>query len=153
MDYEQTIRQLAEPTLMPGQFIVDIVVSARKAPGKVLLTVDADQGISIDDCAEISRKLSKALDEAAFLDENYMLEVSTPGVDQPLKLSRQYPKHIGRKLKLQLSDKQIEGKLTEVKENSVILIQENGKGKKKEEVALEVTFPEIQKAFVLVSFK
>lgn len=138
---------------MPGQFIVDLTVSAKRGPGKVLVTIDSDQGISIDECAEISRKLSKALDEVAFLDNNYLLEVSTPGVDQPLKLTRQYTKHIGRKLKIQLSDNQIEGKLTEVKESSVTVVQEIGKGKKKEELSTEIPFTEIKKAVVMVSFK
>jgi ribosome maturation factor RimP len=153
MDQMEEIRKLAESKLIPGQFIVDITVSAKKGPGKVLVLVDADQGITIDDCAEISRQLSKALDDSSLLMDHYMLEVSTPGVDYPLRLKRQYVKNIGRKLKIKLSDKTLEGKLMEVKTESIVLAQETGTGKIKEIMTVEVLFSAIEKAFVLVSFK
>jgi ribosome maturation factor RimP len=133
--------------------LVDVIVTAKKGPGKVLVLVDADAGIDIDACAEISRQLSKDLDESSLLSDNYLLEVSTPGVDHPLKLKRQYKKHIGRNLKLKLADKIEEGKLIEVFEDKIILNQERGSGKHKETFTLEVPFGEIEKAFVLVSFK
>jgi ribosome maturation factor RimP len=153
MDQTEEIRILAESKLAPGQFIVDVIVSAKKAPGKVLLLVDGDQGITIDDCAEISRQLSKALDESPLLADNYLLEVSTPGVDHPLKLKRQYVKNIGRKLKVKQGDQILEGKLAEVNDERIVLSQETGSGKTRETVITEVPFASIEKAFVLVSFK
>ena len=152
MDLALELRKLAEDTLAPGQFIVDVNVS-RHAPRKVLISVDADQGITIDDCAEISRQLSKTLDENGLIEDNYSLEVSTPGVEHPLKLKRQYRKNIGRKLKLKLVDKTIEGKLEDVAEEKITLTQELGQGKNKETKTIEVPFSEIDKAFVMVSFK
>ena len=69
-------------------------------------------GITIDDCANLNRELSKELDEITLsLQDSYLLEVSTPGLDQPLKLKRQYKKNIGRRLKVKLADKAVEGKL------------------------------------------
>jgi ribosome maturation factor RimP len=153
MDQAEEIRKLAESRLAPGQFLVDVIVSSKNGPGKVLLLVDADQGMTIDDCAEISRQLSKALDESPLLTDAYMLEVSTPGVDQPLKLKRQYVKNIGRKLKVKLADAIREGRLTEVNDERIVLAEETGTGKKKETVNIEVSFAAIEKAFVLVSFK
>lgn len=153
MDQVEEIRKLAESRLAPGQFLVDVIVSSKKGPGKVLLLVDADHGMTIDDCAEISRQLSKVLDESPLLTEAYMLEVSTPGVDQPLKLKRQYVKNIGRKLKVKLADTIREGRLTEVNDERIVLAEETGTGKKKETVNVEVSFAAIEKAFVLVSFK
>lgn len=154
MDLTAEIRQLVEPTLAPDQFIVDVVVTAKKGPGKVLVLVDGDQGITIDTCAEISRNLSKALDDRDVFGDNYLLEVSTPGVDHPLKMKRQYPKHIGRSLKIKLQDgTQVEGKLAELKEDELILHQEIGSGKKKETKPVPVPFAAIDKTFVLVSFK
>jgi ribosome maturation factor RimP len=154
MDQTEEIRKLAESMLAPGQFIVDVTVSARNGPGKVLLLVDADQGITIDDCAEISRQLSKSLDDSSLLTDNYLLEVSTPGVDHPLRLKRQYVKNIGRKLRVkQGDDKVLEGKLIEVNDERIVLTQETGSGKTKETVTTEVPFASIGKAFVLVSFK
>ncbi len=140
--------------LSDDQFLVDVSVSSKKGPGKVLVIVDGDQGINIDSCADISRKLSKALDESNIMGANYLLEVSTPGVDHPLKLKRQFPKHIGRKLKLKMTDgSSREGRLTLVEDEKLLLEQETGQGKKKETSSIDVPFASIDKAFVLVSFK
>jgi ribosome maturation factor RimP len=152
MDLALEVRKMAESTLANGQFIVDVSVTSRP-PRKIMVIVDADQGITIDDCAEISRQLSKSLDDTGLVEENFFLEVSTPGVEHPLKLKRQYRKNIGRKLKLKLIDKTIEGKLEEVSEEKIRLTQEIGQGKKKEIQSIEVPFADIEKAFVIVSFK
>ncbi len=153
MDPADKIKELTEAALAPGQFVVDVLVSTRKGPAKVLVLLDGDEGITIDHCAEVSRSLSKVLDETPVLTDHYTLEVSTPGIDHPLKLKRQYVKNVGRNLRIKLSDKAIEGKLTEVKEDVIVLTQEIGSGKKKESVTVEVPFSGIEKAFVLVSFK
>ena len=136
---------MAESTLANGQFIVDVSVTSRP-PRKIMVIVDADQGITIDDCAEISRQLSKSLDDTPLVEENFFLEVSTPGVEHPLKLKRQYRKNVGRKLKLKLIDKTIEGKLEEVSEEKIRLTQEIGQGKKKEIQSIEVPFADIEKS-------
>ena len=155
MALEDTIREITEAAISDNRlFLVDVVVSARKGPKKVLIVVDGDQGVSIDDCATISREVSDRIEKGDLLgEESYTLEVSTPGLDQPLKLKRQYIKNIGRKLKLKLADKIQEGRLTEVKEDTIVLEQETGTGKKKEIINTEIDFSQIEKAFVLVSFK
>lgn len=154
MDLTEEIKRLAVSKLTdPSQFLVEVLVSSKKGPKKVLVIVDGDNGITIDDCAAISRELSVALDDSALVDENYMLEVSTPGLDHPLKLKRQYKKNIGRKLKVKLADTIVEGTLTEVNEDTILLSQETGSGKKKELKIIDIQFSEIEKAFVLVSFK
>jgi ribosome maturation factor RimP len=82
------------------------------------------------------------------------LEVTTPGVDQPLKLHRQYKKNIGREVKVQLKDKKIErGKLVEVTEESIYLEQEVKEGKKKELKKIPFQFLDIERTLVEVSFK
>ena len=136
------------------QFVVDVVVTARKGPKKVLVVVDGDEGVSIDDCANLSRELAKTLDETALLgEESYLLEVSTPGLDQPLKLHRQFKKNVGRKLRVKLSEKTEEGTLLNVTEDAITLSREIGSGKKKELINIDINFSQIEKAFVLVSFK
>lgn len=151
MELVEEIRQLATQALnKPGQFIVEVVVSSRRTPKKVLVIVDGDEGVTIDDCAELSTTLSKQLDESGLLDEHYLLEVSTPGLDQPLKLKRQYKKNIGRDLKVKLRDKTVEGKLSGVTDDAIELVQKIGK---KETSTVGIPFTEIEKAFVVVSFK
>src|SRR5688572_14905420 len=153
MDLNVEIRRIAESKLIPGQFIVDIVASGRPGQRKISIIVDADQGMDIDACAELSRQVSKTLDETSLVSDAYLLEVSTPGVDQPLKLKRQYVKNVGRRLKIKLQDKTLEGKLTEVGEDNITLVQEVGSGKKQESVPVLIPLAAIEKAFVLVSFK
>ena len=108
---------------------------------------------TIDDCANLNRELSKELDGMPQLQESYFLEVSTPGLDQPLKLKRQYKKNIGRRLNVKLAEKALEGKLIEVTDDRITLEHETGIGKQRQVVPREIEFSEIDKSFVLVSFK
>ena len=154
MGLEQQILTLAEGKLTnPSHFIVDVVVSARKGPKKVLVIMDGDEGLNIDDCANVSRELSKDFDELALFEDSFLLEVSTPGVDYPLKMKRQYHKHIGRKLRVKLEERTVEGKLESVAEEAITLQEETGTGKKKQTISTSINFSQIEKAFVLVSFK
>jgi len=154
MDLVEEIRNLAALNLSPDKFVVEVLISGKKIPKRVLIIIDGDHGITIDDCAELSRKVSKEMDERAFFgDENYMLDISTPGLDHPLKLKRQYYKNIGRNLKIKIQETTTEGKLKEVREDKILLSQELGSGKKKELVEIEIPFSEIDKAFVMASFK
>lgn len=154
MDPVEEIRRLAGTCIgNERQFIVDVKLSSRKGPKKLLVIVDGDEGVSIDDCAAISRRLSKALDDAGMLEDQYLLEVSTPGVDQPLTLERQYHKHIGRQLKVTSSGVNYEGLLESLNSEGIVLSGSSGKGKTAEAWRKEIPFSGIEKAFVLVSFK
>ena len=154
MEIADEIRKIAEEKLSaPGQFIVDVIVTSRKGPKKIIVILDGDEGVNIDDCANLNRELSKDLDELAQLQDSYLLEVSTPGLDQPLILKRQYKKNIGRRLKVTVGDKVVEGKLLEVTTDKITIEQEIGSGKQKQKVSVEIEFSEIDKSFVLVSFK
>jgi ribosome maturation factor RimP len=154
MDIAEEIKLIANSKLVDtSQFIVDVVVSARQGPRKILVIMDGDNGISIDACAELSRALAQELDEVSWLEDSYLLEVSTPGLDHPLKLARQYVKNIGRSLKVKLKDKLIEGKLLAADGEKITLAEETISGKKKEVNNVDIVFSEIEKAFVLVSFK
>lgn len=152
MDAAEEIRKIAEGKLKDSsQFVVDVIVSSKRKPQKVTVVVDGDAGISIDDCADISREVAKVLDDSLVLSDSYVLEVTTPGLDQPLKLHRQYKKNIGRRMRIKVSDKVVEGKLVEVSDSGVTI--EQGDGKKIEKSVVELKFSEIDKSIVLVSFK
>jgi ribosome maturation factor RimP len=152
MEAAEEIRKIAEGKLTDtSQFIVDVIVSSKRKPQKVTVILDGDAGVSIDHCADISREISKALDNSMLLSDSYVLEVTTPGLDQPLKLLRQYKKNIGRKIRIKTSDKIVEGKLLDVNDSGVKV--EQGDGKKIEKSVVELRFSEIDKSIVLVSFK
>ena len=137
-----------------NQFLVDVIVKGHKGPQKVLVVIDSDKGVTIDECADLSRELSKAFDDTQLFTHSYMLEVSTPGLDQPLRLKRQYLKNVGRGVKIVKREQQlIEGKLIEVTDELLKVEQEVQVGKTKEKVMVEVPFSDIDKTFVLISFK
>src|SRR5687767_1967095 len=137
----------------PSQFLVDVIVKGHKSAQKVLIVIDGDQGVTIDDCANLSRELSKVFDDLHLFEESYLLEVSTPGLDHPLKLKRQYFKNIGRKIKVTTFQDTDEGKLISVDDEKITLEKELGTGKQKETKLIDIPFTDIDKTFVLVSFK
>ena len=136
-----------------SQFLVDVVVKGQKGPQKVLVIIDGDKGVTIDDCANLSKELSKAFDDTHLFTGSYMLEVSTPGLDQPLKLKRQYYKNIGRTVRIVREQQTIEGRLTAVTEEMITIEQEIGIGKQKEFKTADIPFSQIEKTYVLISFK
>jgi len=137
----------------PSQFLVDVIVKGHKSAQKVLIVIDGDQGVTIDDCANLSRELSKVFDDLHLFEESYLLEVSTPGLDHPLKLKRQYFKNIGRKIKVTTFQDTDEGKLISVDDEKITLEKELGTGKQKQTKLIDIPFTDIDKTFVLVSFK
>ncbi|QSE99302.1 ribosome maturation factor RimP [Fulvivirga lutea] len=149
------VTKLAEANLTKKEhFLVDVIVSADKGPTKITILLDGDEGVTIDDCAEMSRAVGFALEEDEIVDSKYTLEVTSPGVDFPLDTLRQYKKNIGRKLKISTTDgKDIKGILKEVSEKRLLLDKEVKKGKKVDHVPLEMSFDQIKRTIVQVSFK
>lgn len=134
-------------------FLVDIIKKGNDRSGKVIVLLDGDQGISIAQCAKVSREVSHFIDEEIELSEPLTLEVSSAGLDHPLKLNRQYVKNIGKNIKVTLNDQsKVEGQLKKVEEASIeieILIDK----KKNTTESKVINFVDINKTIVLVSFK
>ncbi len=97
----------------PVYFLVDLRI---KPINNIKVFLDGDSGITIEKCVQVNRKLYKKLEEAALFPEgDFSLEVSSAGLDEPLKSLRQYKKNIGRPVEVQLLDgTQKEGVLTGV---------------------------------------
>lgn len=153
MEIRSKLADLAESCLQPGQFLVDVVASSKNL-SKITIVVDGDAGVTIDDCGEISRLLSGKLDELDFGTGRYVLEVTTPGLDQPLKLKRQYAKNVGRSLKVRRRDQsQVTGKLSQANEEGIVLLTETREGKVRQEQEVPILYQDIAKAFVIISFK
>ncbi|MEM9885253.1 MAG: ribosome assembly cofactor RimP [Bacteroidota bacterium] len=125
---------------------------------KLDVFIDSDKGITFKICQQVSRHLEAVLDEELWLGEKYTLEVSSPGTSRPLKLKRQYPKNIGRKLEVkQKEGGKEEGKLVAVSEAAIVLEKKvkvkEGKKKRNELVKIEIPFAQIEQAKVKISFK
>jgi ribosome maturation factor RimP len=155
MDLKGRIEELVESYLHNSEyFLVNVLIAGGKSVPKIIVWLDGDAGVSIDKCAEVSRWVGKRIEDENLIESAYTLEVSSPGIDQPLKLFRQYKQHLGRNLKVTLTDGSTKtGKLEEVQENSIVLT-EVAKGKKKENPSLvtQIDTQAIEKAFVLISF-
>lgn len=135
-------------------FVVSLTVSDAIRP-KVTVTLDGEQGVGIDECAQVSRRLARRIDEQYGEDASYTLEVTSPGADQPLRDPRQYTRHIGRSLDLKLTDgTEKTGTLEAVEAEGVQLAEVvKEKSKKKTLPTALVSFQDIQEARVVISFK
>ena len=135
----------------PSHFLVEVRI---KPTNNVKVFVDADEGISLAALIDYNRKLYKLIEESAlFPDGDFSLEVSSPGLDEPLKINRQYKKNIGRFVDVLLNDAtKKEGKLVEVTEDGIIIEYETGKGKKKESKQETILFTDIKQTKIQVKF-
>lgn len=150
----EKIKELTEGIIDDSSlFLVDLKI---KPTNNVKVFVDGDNGISIDVISKINRALYKKLEEnALFPNDDFSLEVSSPGIDAPLKLYRQYPKNIGRNVKVTLVDESVvTGVLKEVNEQE-ILIEKNLTAKQKkagEEVGVVLPFEQIKSTVIELKF-
>ena len=135
-------------------FLVDLKI----LPGnKLQVFLDSDSGLTIESCAEISRHLEFHIENQKLLPENYAIEVSSPGIGQPLKYYRQYRKNIGRSIEVErLDETKIVGVLLYVDESKITIEEElKSKGrnsKKVEKQQVEVPFIEIKQTKVIIKF-
>ena len=123
-----------------GAFLVDVSMRNDR-DGKLLeIFIDTDEGITTSQCADISRELSALSELDDIFRQRYHLVVSSPGVDRPLKYTRQYRKNIGRTVKIKYQGESgtalLEGELVEADEQGIDVRTGNGEIR-------SVTYPSI----------
>jgi len=154
MQVENRVKELIEEKIAdrPELFLVQVKLLPNN---KLIIHVDGDEGISIQDCAAISRHVGFHLEEENVIEQAYNLEVSSPGVGEPLQLKRQYYKNIGRLLSIKLTDGTTrEGKLLSVTDEQISIEESvKEKGKKAQLVETTLSFDNIVETKVLISFK
>ena len=146
---EERINQLL--AAHPAHFLVSVRI---KPTNNIKVFIDGDEGIHLSELIEYNRKLYRQLEESGqYPDGNYSLEVSSPGLDEPLKLFRQYRKNVGRFVEVTLNEGGIiEGKLLSATEEAIVLEIETGKGKKKEIRQESIHFDQIKNTKIQVKF-
>lgn len=93
-------------------FLVDVQITPAFKRSLVSVYVDTMEGVSIDACAALSRALGHVMEEEAWMQEAYQLEVSSPGLDAPLKQDWQFQKNLGRRVKVWMrKSESVEGEL------------------------------------------
>lgn len=151
------IQELAEERIAehdPALYIVEIKVSGAN---NILVEIDREQGgVSIDDCVAVSRNIEHNLDREI---EDFSLEVSSAGIDQPLRVYKQYIKNIGRTVKVKLPEKgSLEGTLVDADETAFVIETKEKKaieGRKKKEWVISnvpLKYSEIKETKLVITF-
>lgn len=132
-----------------GLELVDVEFIKEGASWYLRIYIDKDGGITIEDCENVSRKVDKILDEIDPIEQGYYLEVSSPGIDRPLKKESDFTKYKGKLVEVKLykvieGSKIFEGELVGLIDNKIIIKEEKGK---------ELTFDKNDVALVKLSFR
>ncbi len=133
-DYESRTEALVMPILEEKGFeLVDVEWVKEGANWYLRAYIDKENGITVDDCEVVSRALSDLLDEEDYISENYILEVSSPGLDRPLKKEKDFARSIGKDVEVKLfkainKEKEFVGVLKDYDEDTVTLEMEDGSG-------------------------
>jgi ribosome maturation factor RimP len=139
--------------LLPAHLFL-VEVEQKQGAKKISVYIDGDAGVNIEDCRVLAKALNAKLDELDFGNEAYMFEVSSPGIDRPLKLQRQYAQHVGRELLVKLvGQNDLLGRLESMNETGIVLSLKDKKKGYKDAPQKEVGFGEIAQANVQISFK
>jgi ribosome maturation factor RimP len=143
----ENIRQIAQQIAEQNNlFLIDLIVRGTESSRVIEVFIDGEINITADECALVSREMSKQIDEKELL-KSYRLDVSSPGVDRPLIYLKQYSKHLNRLFEIECNISDLittfKGKLISIKDE-VLTFQSNKE--------IKIKFQDIVKAKVLVSF-
>ncbi|GGS26428.1 ribosome maturation factor RimP [Streptomyces nojiriensis] len=152
------LRGLLKPLVAAKGLDLEEIEMTRAGKRRMLrIIVDSDEGVELDACAELSREVSDKLDETDVMGEDeYVLEVSSPGADRPLTEHRHYVRAVGRLVKFQLSAEGEKGagelvaRILGVDDEGLDLEVPGVKGRKA--TARRIAFTDIAKARVEIEF-
>ena len=131
-NYESRVEKYLLPLMDEHHFeLVDVEYVREAGTWYLRAYIDKEGGIAVDDCEVISRKLGEWLDKEDFIDESYILEVSSPGLGRPLKKEKDFIRTMGKDVDVRLyrqiaKQKEFTGALSAYDENTVTLTMEDG---------------------------
>jgi len=147
------VRELLGEVLSPmdGIYPVDTRISPAH---HIRVFLDADDGITIDRCTAVNRAVYRKIKASGlFPGGEFSLEVSSPGLDEPLKLNRQYQKNIGRAVEVSLLDgSRLTGKLVAADDQALTIEEKTGKGNKLTINTKHILFSQVKQTKVLITF-
>ena len=143
---ERLVEELTQPLLAVGLDLelVDLTPAGRRRVLKV--AVDKDGGVTLDDVAEAAQEVSRALDASDVMGEQpYTLEVTSPGIDRPLTLSRHWRRNVGRLVKVTTHDSRtVTGRIVAADEETATVDVDGGEQ--------QVVLREVAKAHIQIEF-
>ena len=131
-NYEQKTEKILIPIVEEYGFeLVDVEYVKEGSTWYLRAYIDKPGGISIDDCEAVSRRLSDILDEKDYIDEAYILEVSSPGLGRPLKKEKDFKRSLGEEVEIRTyrmieKQKEFTGILKEYDETTVTIEEDGG---------------------------
>lgn len=133
------------------------LVEAKCSPGKITVFIDRPTGISLDECIRLNRHITELLDPEGVW-ETTELEVSSPGMDQPLKVYQQYLRRIGREVRVITTDgRERKGTLKAASESGIELLEVTSRKENKKKIITELThqlgYDQIKETKLILSFK
>ena len=133
-EYEAMTEELVLPMIEENKFeLVDVEYVKEGGNWYLRVYIDKPGGINIDDCELISRALSDKLDEKDFIEDAYILEVSSPGLGRPLKKDKDFTRNMGEMVEIKLfrqinKQKEYEGILKAFDKETVTIEADDGEG-------------------------
>lgn len=131
-EYEQKAEELITPIVEANGFeLVDVEYVKEGGTWYLRAYIDKEGGITVDDCEVISRVLSDWLDKEDFIEDSYILEVSSPGLGRPLKKDKDFERSLGEQVEIRLykarnKQKEFEGVLKSYDKDTVTIETEDG---------------------------
>lgn len=143
-EYEQKTEKLLEPILEANHFeLVDVEYVKEGGSWYLRAYIDKPGGITVDDCEIVNRALGDLLDEHDFIEESYILEVSSPGLGRPLKKERDFARSLGEEVEIRTyrmvnKQKEFRGILKAYDKDTVTIEEEEGQDQifERENIAL-----------------
>ncbi|MBQ6835172.1 MAG: ribosome maturation factor RimP [Lachnospiraceae bacterium] len=130
--YESRVEAFLLPIMEENNFeLVDVEYVREAGTWYLRAYIDKEGGFTVDDCEMVSRKLSDWLDEKDFIDDSYILEVSSPGLGRPLKKEKDFKRSMGEQVDIKLyraidRQKDFTGTLSAYDEETVTIQYEDG---------------------------
>jgi len=154
MTFKEQVLKLLNEALEEKEniFLIDLSISDSY---KIIVTLDGDNGVSLQDCIDISRVIENNLDRE---EVDFALEVASVGVGSALQLTRQYKKNIGRTLIVKTTTETIEAELVDADDENITLSWSSrepkkiGKGKETVQKQQQIPYSDIKQAVVTVNF-
>ncbi len=153
--YSEEIQNLISQKFQEEGFRDCFLVAIEQQNNAIRIFIDSDSGINFEKCQKISRYLESVFDENSWFGENYILEVSSPGISRPLKFPRQFLKNKGRELDVVFLDgTKTTGVIVEVSDSGITLnrtdIRKEGKKKIQELIETQIDYKTIKEAKIVI---
>lgn len=148
MEKSKIFEKIEEITSSFGFLLIDVIIRGDNNLRIIEVFIDNEKGVNVDDCSNVSRAIDEIFSKENLIGLNYRLDVSSPGVDRPLKFLAQYVKHINRKFEVEYlvndEKKKLTGKLNRVDGDKLYFLDKSNE--------IKINYKDIIKAKVLISF-